>query len=85
MARTKRKYQPIGERNIKPQYKKFRQERISVLQKKKRKRNDDTSDEATEKNKRVLIPTPDTHHSYLNSCQGIVSFSTEYIEQLNSW
>jgi len=78
MARTKRKYQPIGERNIKPQYKKFRQERISVLQKKKRKRNDDTSDEATENKKRVIIPAPDTHHSYLNSCQGMVSFPTEY-------
>ena len=67
MARTKRKYQPVGETNIEPKYKKFRQERISVLQKKKRKRNDETSDEATEKNKRVIIPAPDTHHSYLNS------------------
>lgn len=60
MARTKRKYQPVGETNIEPKYKKFRQERISVLQKKKRKRNDETSDEATEKNKRVIIPAPDT-------------------------
>jgi len=66
MARTKRKYQPVGETNIEPKHKKFRQERISVLQKKKRKRNDDTSDEAPEKNKRVIIPAQDTHHSYLN-------------------
>ena len=82
MARTKRKYQPVGETNIEPKHKKFRQERISVLQKKKRKRNDDTSDEATENKKRVIIPAPDTHHSYLNSCQGMVSFPTESIEQL---
>ena len=78
MARTKRKYQPIAITNFEPETKRIRQDRKSLLHKKRRNPDDDTSNQS----KRRYIMTLDITHAYLNNNQGMVSFSPEYIQQL---
>ena len=73
MVRTKRKEQPIIPIDIQPHCKKTRIEKISSLQRKKRKQNNDSNEEIR-CSKKIC--------SQINTNQGMVSYTPEYIQHL---
>ena len=81
MPRTKRKYQPIASIDVQPYCKKIRQEKISLLGKRRMTENKEHSDKERDSKQRCLSQMHN-NDTYIDSNYGMVSFTPQYIQQL---
>ena len=81
MPRTKRKYQPIVSIDVQPYCKKIRQEKISLLGKRRMTENKEHSDKERDSKQRCLSQMHN-NDTYIDSNYGMVSFTPQYIQQL---
>jgi hypothetical protein len=82
MPRTKRKYQPVSSIDTQPYSKKIRQEKITCLGKKRMTTDNEYTDKERNSKRKFLPQIYINNDKCINSDYGMVSFSSQYIQQL---